>query len=109
MASLNDVATALLEILVRIEKLLDVRFSESWSHRRLPTLITTLPIYACHNAKKAGHFRLDSFLQPMDDGNQELSNQISVWWKSCNRLRLNNPRGMLLMTNRLQSCKQDLL
>ncbi|XP_008778209.1 uncharacterized protein LOC103698035 [Phoenix dactylifera] len=41
--SAQTIASASLEILAKLEKLLDTKSSESWSHRRLPTPTATFP------------------------------------------------------------------
>uniref|UniRef100_A0A803MWB3 RCC1-like domain-containing protein n=1 Tax=Chenopodium quinoa TaxID=63459 RepID=A0A803MWB3_CHEQI len=108
-ASLNTVATASLEILAHVEKVLDVRSSESWSHRRLPTPTATFPavlnsevensdsesprtrdnnLTVTYSAKKAGCFRLDNFLQPMNVTNQEVSKQIRVLRKKLQQIEV---------------------
>ena len=78
------------DILANLEKLLDLRSSEPWSYRRLPTSTATFPAIIdseeedCksdllrtrdkHSKKPAsrveGDQRLDCFLQPEDDPNQ---------------------------------------
>ncbi|XP_021715226.1 uncharacterized protein LOC110683186 [Chenopodium quinoa] len=107
-ASLNTVATASLEVLAHIEKVLDVRSSESWSHRRLPTPTATFPavlnseeensdsesprtrdnLSVTDSAKKAGCFRLDNFLQPMNVTNQEVSKKIRVLRKKLQQIEV---------------------
>lgn len=78
------------DILANLEKLLDMRSSESWSYRRLPTPTATFPAIIdseeedCnsdllrtrdkHSKKPASRIerdqRLDCFLQPKDDPDQ---------------------------------------
>lgn len=88
----NAVSTASPDILVHIEKLLDVRSSEPWSYRRLPTSTATFPAVINseeeysdselprtrdnHSVAFSGNQRLDSFLECANNANEEMWKQV---------------------------------
>lgn len=106
--SSNAFATASPDILVHIEKLLDMRSSEPWSYRRLPTPTANFPavinseeensdsessrtrdnLTVTDSGKKVGYLRLDNFLQPMSDANQEVCKQIRVLRKKLQQIEI---------------------
>ncbi|KAF2288172.1 hypothetical protein GH714_004789 [Hevea brasiliensis] len=88
-------ASASPEILANLENLLDLRSSEPWSYRRLPTPTATFPLVINseeedseydvprtrdnHNNKstlKIGNERSEFFLQPKDDPNRGISKKL---------------------------------
>ena len=108
MVSSNAVATASPEILVHIEKLLDMRSTEPWSYRRLPTPTATFPaiVYSeeensddesprtrdrdsvTDGSKKDGYLRFGKFLQSTNDGDQELCRKIRVLRKKLQQIEV---------------------
>lgn len=58
--SASAIASGSLEVLAKLEKLLDARSSEPWSYRRLPTPTATFPaiINSDEEDIEKGHFRL---------------------------------------------------
>ncbi|XP_074282301.1 uncharacterized protein LOC141606856 [Silene latifolia] len=100
--SSHAVTTASPDILVHIEKLLDIRSSEPWSYRRLPTPTATYPAiinseeeYSDHESprsrdngslKQVDNLRLESFLLPIDDVNQEMNKQIRILRKKLQQI-----------------------
>ncbi|XP_044499893.1 uncharacterized protein LOC123221194 isoform X2 [Mangifera indica] len=101
-------SSASLDILANLEKLLDLRSSEPWCYRRLPTPTATFSvvinseqedseneILRTHNKnmkkstfKKEGNTRLDSFLQPKDDLNQGISKEIRALRKKLQQIEM---------------------
>ncbi|CAK9181047.1 unnamed protein product [Ilex paraguariensis] len=115
----HAIASASLDILANLEKLLDLKSSEPWSYRRLPTPTATFPpiidseeedseteflrIRDSHTkkptAKKEKDERLDSFLQPYDDANEGISKQIRALRKKLQQIEMleeKQSRGHLL-------------
>ncbi|XP_074270927.1 uncharacterized protein LOC141594833 [Silene latifolia] len=104
----HAVATASPEILVHIEKLLDMRSSEPWSHRRLPTPTATFPaiinseenyndnealrfrdnVPMVDTVYQAGKLRSESFLMPMNDANQETAKQVRILRKKLQQIEV---------------------
>ncbi|KAK4282113.1 hypothetical protein QN277_013527 [Acacia crassicarpa] len=91
--SSHSLASASLDILANLETLLDQRSSEQWCHRRLPPVTAPFPPIinseeddsdlefhrTCDKPMKLRlekYQRLDSFLQPKDDSNQENSKVV---------------------------------
>nr|KYP72693.1 Inhibitor of Bruton tyrosine kinase [Cajanus cajan] len=104
--SSHTVASASPDILANLERLLDQRSSEPWSHRRLPTPTATFPaiinseeddsevefqrirdkpLSAMKLEKVQG---LDSFLQPKDDPNKEISKVIRAIRKKLQQIEM---------------------
>ncbi|CAI9097502.1 OLC1v1033941C1 [Oldenlandia corymbosa var. corymbosa] len=97
-----------LDILLSLEKLLDLKSSEPWSHRRLPTPTATYP--AIINSEeddsenefvrprdsslrtppfqKEGPLRLDNFLQCGDGVKDELSKQVRALRKKLQQIEM---------------------
>ncbi|KAJ4721275.1 ankyrin repeat family protein / regulator of chromosome condensation (RCC1) family protein [Melia azedarach] len=117
--SSHSFAGASLDILANIEKLLDLRSSESWSYRRLPTPTATFPVVINSEEEDSesevlrtrdnhvqkstlqneGDARLDSFLQPKDDPDQGISKQVRALRKKLQQiemLELKQSNGHLL-------------
>ncbi|GFZ09302.1 ankyrin repeat family protein [Actinidia rufa] len=105
--SAHAVANASLEILVNLEKLLDLRSSEPWSYRRLPTPTATFPAIINSEeedsesdlqtrdnhtkkptSKKDRDHRLDCFLQPNNDANEEICKQIRALRKKLQQIEM---------------------
>lgn len=106
--SSHSFASASLDILADLEKLLDLRSSESWSYRRLPTPTATFPVIVNseeedsenevlrtrdNHTKKStlkneGDTRLDSFFQPKGDANQEISKQVRALRKKLQQIEM---------------------
>ncbi|XP_021814555.1 uncharacterized protein LOC110757286 [Prunus avium] len=94
--SSQAIASASPDILAYLENILDLRSSEPWSYRRLPTPTATFPatIYSEEDdsenevqrtrdghtkqstSKNEIHQRPDSFLQPKDDPNHDIGKQV---------------------------------
>ncbi|XP_039045491.1 uncharacterized protein LOC120185307 isoform X2 [Hibiscus syriacus] len=100
-------ATAAPDVLANLEKSLDLRSSESWSYRRLPTPTATFPVIInseeedsegevlrTRNNKKNKNLlenegdRSDSFLQPKDDPNVGISKQVRALWKKLQQIEV---------------------
>ncbi|XWS58541.1 hypothetical protein CRYUN_Cryun08bG0042800 [Craigia yunnanensis] len=100
-------ANASPDVLANLEKSLDLRSSESWSYRRLPTSTATFPVIinneeedsesevlsTRHNYKNKTPLenegdRLDSFLQPKDDPNQGIAKQVRALWKKLQQIEV---------------------
>ncbi|XP_031258491.1 uncharacterized protein LOC116116569 isoform X1 [Pistacia vera] len=101
-------SSASLDILANLEKLLDLRSSEPWCYRRLPTPTATFPVIINSEEedsenevlrtrnnnmkkstfKKEGNTRLDSFLQPKDDLNQGISKEIRALRKKLQQIEM---------------------
>ncbi|KDP39680.1 hypothetical protein JCGZ_02700 [Jatropha curcas] len=95
------------EILADLENLLDLRSSELWSYRRLPTPTATFPLVInsededseCdvirtrdnHNSKsalKSGDERSDFFVQPIDDPNEDISKKVRALRKKLQQIEM---------------------
>ncbi|XVF06631.1 hypothetical protein REPUB_Repub06bG0066400 [Reevesia pubescens] len=95
------------DILANLEKSLDLRSSESWSYRRLPTPTATFPVIinseeedsesevlrTRNNNKSKTPLenevdRSDSFLQPKDDPNQGISKQVRALRKKLQQIKV---------------------
>lgn len=101
-------ASASPDILAKLENLLDLRSSETWSYRRLPTPTATCPaiVYSeeedseteVHRTrdnhskqftwKNELSQRLDSFLQPTDDHNLGICKQIRALRKKLQQIEM---------------------
>ncbi|KAF7819263.1 Inhibitor of Bruton tyrosine kinase [Senna tora] len=105
MVSSHTVASASLDILANLERSLDQRSSELWSHRRLPTLTATFPAIinseeddsetefhqTCDkplNLKLEREGRLDLFLLPKDGANQEISKAVRALRKKLQQIEM---------------------
>lgn len=106
--SSHAIANASLDVLVDLEKSLDLKSSEAWSHRRLPTPTATFPaiinseeeeseteIFRTrdNHSKKATSNkerdqRFDSFLQPNNDRNQGICKQIRALRKKLQQIEM---------------------
>lgn len=106
--SSHNVATASLDILVRLEKLLDLRSSEPWSCRRLPTPTAVFPAIIdseeedgeselvrmrCTSMNKLSSRNksrqdADSFLQLRDDLSEHVSKQIRALHKKLQQIEM---------------------
>lgn len=106
--SSHSFASASLDILADLEKSLDLRSSESWSYRRLPTPTATFPVIINseeedsenevlrtrdNHTKKStlkneGDKRLDSFFKPKADANQEISKQVRALRKKLQQIEM---------------------
>ncbi|KAL9247066.1 hypothetical protein vseg_020537 [Gypsophila vaccaria] len=104
----NAVATASTDILVHVEKLLDMRSSEPWSHRRLPTPTATFPAiinseedYSDNETPRfrdnipmvdavnhVGNLRSEGFLLPMNDTNLELNKHVRILRKKLQQIEV---------------------
>ncbi|XP_022718863.1 uncharacterized protein LOC111277027 isoform X3 [Durio zibethinus] len=99
-------ANASPDVLANLENSLDLRSSESWSYRRLPTPTATFPVIInseeedsesevprtrdnCKNKTplESGD-RLDSFLQPRVDPNQGISKQVRALRKKLQQIEV---------------------
>ncbi|KAF4368552.1 hypothetical protein F8388_018676 [Cannabis sativa] len=122
--SSQAVASASLEILVKLENLLDQRSSESWSYRRLPTPTATFPAIINSEeedsdnevqrtrdnhisiSKNEMNLRMDSFLQPRDD--LDLDKQIRALRKKLQQiemLEVKQSKGHLLDDQQIAKLK----
>ncbi|KAJ9179886.1 hypothetical protein P3X46_008200 [Hevea brasiliensis] len=100
-------ASASPEILANLENLLDLRSSEPWSYRRLPTPTATFPLVINseeedseydvprtrdnHNNKstlKIGNERSEFFLQPKDDPNRGISKKVRALRKKLQQIEM---------------------
>ncbi|KAJ9131887.1 hypothetical protein P3X46_034791 [Hevea brasiliensis] len=100
-------ASASPEILANLEHLLDLRSSEPWSYRRLPTPTATFPLIINseeedseyevprtrdnHNNKstlKSGDERSEFFLQSKDDPNQGISKKVRALRKKLQQIEM---------------------
>ncbi|CAJ2672066.1 unnamed protein product [Trifolium pratense] len=103
--STHAVATAALDVLANLEKLFDQRSSEPWSYRRLPTPTATLPVIidseeddneieyqrTCDIPTKMSALKLerqDSFLQPKDDSDSEISKVVRAIRKKLQQIEM---------------------
>ncbi|GFY98020.1 ankyrin repeat family protein [Actinidia rufa] len=105
--SAHAVTSASLEILVNLEKFLDLRSSEPWSYRRLPTPTATFPAIInseeedseselqtrdSHTkkatSKKDRDHRLDCFLQPNNYANEEICKQVRALRKKLQQIEM---------------------
>lgn len=106
--SSHSFASASLDILADLEKSLDLRSSESWSYRRLPTPTATFPVIINseeedsenevlrtrdNHTKKStlkneGDNRLDSLFEPKSDANQEISKQVRALRKKLQQIEM---------------------
>lgn len=97
-----------LDILLSLEKLLDLKSSEPWSYRRLPTPTATYPAiinseeddseneflrtrdssFQRPSFKKEGAVRLDSFLQCSNEVKDELSKQVRALKKKLQQIEM---------------------
>ncbi|KAK1409850.1 hypothetical protein QVD17_36379 [Tagetes erecta] len=105
--STHAFASASLDVLVNLEKSLDSKSSELWSHRRLPTPTATFPAVINSeeddsdneffrtrdnngekmDSQKEGNQRFDSFLQP-DDANHEIGKQVRALRKKLQQIEI---------------------
>ncbi|GAV77296.1 RCC1 domain-containing protein/Ank_2 domain-containing protein [Cephalotus follicularis] len=101
-------ANASPDILATLEKLLDLRSSEPWSYRRLPTPTATFPVIISseeedseseflrsrgnHTMKSILNIETDrgsdSFLQPKDDPNQGICKQVRALRKKLQQIEM---------------------
>ncbi|KAJ7971917.1 ankyrin repeat family protein / regulator of chromosome condensation (RCC1) family protein [Quillaja saponaria] len=108
MMSSHAITSASLDILANLERLLDQRSSEPWSHRRFPTPTATFPaiidseeedsdreFQRTHDKykkisalKSAIGQRLESFLQPKDDPNQGISKHVRALRKKLQQIEM---------------------
>lgn len=108
--SANSIASASLDILANLEKLLDLKSSEPWSHRRLPTPTATFPVIInseeednetdisrtrdnqikkkYYKPKNESGHRLDGILQFHDDPNQGISKQVRALRKKLQQIEV---------------------
>ncbi|KAF3441247.1 hypothetical protein FNV43_RR15160 [Rhamnella rubrinervis] len=106
--SSHTIASASPDILANLENLLDLRSSETWSYRRLPTPTATCPaiVYSeeedseneVHRtrdnhtkqstSKNELNQRLDSFLQPTDDPNLGICKQVRALRKKLQQIEM---------------------
>lgn len=107
--STHAIASASLDILANLEKFLDLRSSEPWSHRRLPTPTATFPAIInseeddseCeiirtrdnHTKKKTASKsdkdqRVDSFLQPKDSPLEGLCKKVRALRKKLQQIEM---------------------
>ncbi|XP_057984022.1 uncharacterized protein LOC131168537 isoform X1 [Malania oleifera] len=106
--SAHAIASASPDILASLEKLLDLKSSEPWSYRRLPTPTATFPAIINSEeddsdneflrtrdnhvkkmtSKKERLQRLDCFLQPMDDDNQDVCKQVRALRKKLQQIEM---------------------
>ncbi|XP_028766863.1 uncharacterized protein LOC114724637 [Neltuma alba] len=103
--SSHSVKNASLDVLANLETLLDQRSSEQWSHRLLPTVTAPFPptinseegdsdmdFNRAHDKpmklKLEKDQRLDSFLQPKDDPNQENSKVVRALRKKLQQIEV---------------------
>lgn len=103
--SSHTVASTSLDILANLERALDQRSSEPWSHRQLPTVTATFPaIINSEDDDSEMEFhrtrdkpmelklekdpRLDLFLQPKDDPNQENSRVVRALRKKLQQIEM---------------------
>ncbi|GAB4857216.1 hypothetical protein Ancab_015124 [Ancistrocladus abbreviatus] len=101
----HAIASTSLDILAHLEKLLDMKSSESWSYRRLPTPTATLPAIInseeedsdnefprtrdSHSvSKKVDNETMNSFLQPINDANQEICKQVRALKKKLQQIEV---------------------
>lgn len=102
------VSSTSLDILVNLEKLLDLKSSEPWSCRRLPTPTATFPAIINSeeddsenefprsrddsprklSSKKVGGERLDSFLQSYDVAKEGISKQVRALKKKLQQIEM---------------------
>ncbi|GMJ11277.1 hypothetical protein like AT3G03790 [Hibiscus trionum] len=98
-------ASASPDVLANLEKSLDLRSSESWSYRRLPTPTATFPVII-NSDEEDGESevlrtrdnnnitclmngdRLGSFLQPNDDHNQGIPEQVRALQKKLQQIEV---------------------
>ncbi|KAM1635623.1 hypothetical protein ACFX13_013935 [Malus domestica] len=115
--SSQAIASASPDVLANLENVLDLRSSEPWSYRRLPTPTATLPAIICSEEedsetevqrtrdghteqsiwKSEIHQRTESFLQPKDDSNIE--KQVRALWKKLQQIEMleaKQSRGQVL-------------
>ncbi|KAK9290069.1 hypothetical protein L1049_008233 [Liquidambar formosana] len=106
--SAHSVASASPDILANLEKLLDLRSSEPWSCRRLPTPTATFPVIINSEeedseseflrtrdnlakksiSKKEKHHRMDCFLQPKDNPNEGICKQVRALRKKLQQIEM---------------------
>ncbi|GMP98392.1 hypothetical protein CsSME_00046301 [Camellia sinensis var. sinensis] len=106
--SAHAIATASLDILANLEKSLDVRSSEPWSYRRLPTPTATFPAIINSEeedseseqlqtrdnhrkktiSKKERDHRLDCFLQPNNDADEFICKQVRALRKKLQQIEM---------------------
>ncbi|KAA8518397.1 hypothetical protein F0562_015720 [Nyssa sinensis] len=106
--SAHAIASASLDVLANLEKMLDLRSSEYWSYRRLPTPTATFPAIINseeedseseiirsrnnhtkkHTSKKERDLRLDCFLQLNDDVNQAICKQVRALGKKLQQIEM---------------------
>ncbi|KAL4576829.1 hypothetical protein LXL04_012929 [Taraxacum kok-saghyz] len=103
--STHAIATASLDVLANLEKALDLKSSETWSHRQLPTPTATFP--AVINSEEDdsdseflrtrdynnggnmdSHNERNSFLHPYDDANQEVGKQVRALRKKLQQIEI---------------------
>ncbi|KAL6974736.1 hypothetical protein U1Q18_013042 [Sarracenia purpurea var. burkii] len=105
--SAHTIASASLDILVNLEKLFDLRSSEPWSYRRLPTPTATFPAIINSEeedseselqtrdnhtkkpiSKKERDHRLDCFLRPNNDANEGICKQVRALRKKLQQIEM---------------------
>ncbi|KAG7960331.1 hypothetical protein I3843_10G117400 [Carya illinoinensis] len=106
--SSHSISSASLDILATLEKLLDLRSSEPWSYRRLPTPTATFPAIInseeddseneiirtrgnhtkITSLKNKHDKRLDSFLQPKNNPNEGICKQVRALRKKLQQIEM---------------------
>ncbi|KAI3793689.1 hypothetical protein L1987_36309 [Smallanthus sonchifolius] len=106
--STHAFASASPDVLVNLEKSLDSKSSELWSHRRLPTPTATFPAVINSeeddsdieffrtrdkngekmDSQKERNQRFDSFLQPYDVANHEIGKQVRALRKKLQQIEI---------------------
>ncbi|XAR64848.1 hypothetical protein NMG60_11008720 [Bertholletia excelsa] len=105
--SAHAVANTSADILAGLEKLLDLKSSEPWSYRRLPTATATFPAiinseeedsdselvrtrnnHTKRQSKKEIDHRIDCFLQPKDDESQVVCKKVRALMKKLQQIEM---------------------
>ncbi|KAA8516877.1 hypothetical protein F0562_017305 [Nyssa sinensis] len=106
--SAHAIASASLDVLANLEKLLDLRSSEPWSYRRLPTPTATFPAIINSEeedseseflrtrdnhtkkqiSKNESNLKSDCFLKPNDDANQAICKQVRALRKKLQQIEM---------------------
>ncbi|XP_024983097.1 uncharacterized protein LOC112519285 isoform X3 [Cynara cardunculus var. scolymus] len=127
----HAIASASLDILWNLEKSLDSKSSDAWSHRRLPTTTATFPaiinseedsdneIFRTrdnHNGKlalkKDLNQKFEGFFQPYDDANHEIVKQVRAIRKKLQQiemLEVKQSKGYLLDNQQMAKIQSRLV
>ncbi|CAA6653770.1 unnamed protein product [Spirodela intermedia] len=90
--SAPSVASASSEVLAKLERAMDAKSSEPWSHRRLPTPLPPFPLVRENDSKLVGKLHrdpwLDAFLPSDSAADSEVTKRVRAVWKKLQQIEI---------------------